>query len=417
MTDSTRLYTNPQKLGFGLMRLPRRGLSIDIEQTKKMVDLFLARGFTYFDTAFIYPGSEDAVRKALIERHPRESFTLATKLNAAMVLTEKQAKNEFETSLRRTGAGYFDYYLLHSLMTNNYKKYDRYGLWDFVAEKKEAGLIKHAGFSFHADPVLLDEILTAHPEVDFVQLQINYADWENPGIASRANYEVARKHGKQIVVMEPVKGGNLANPPKAVKELFRKVNPDASPASWAIRFVASLDGILAVLSGMSNLQQTEDNTSYMQHFQPLNDEEQKAIQEAQRILGHSASIPCTACHYCTDGCPKQIPIPEIFHAMNKHLANGQIKEAKAEYSAAVAAAAKAGAAAENAEEGSASAAVTDAAAGAAPVSPKAEKEIPAKLQTRHMASDCIVCRQCERQCPQHIRITDELKRAAQTLEV
>ena len=361
------------KLGFGLMRLPKKGLGTDVEQVKKMVDLFMDAGFTYFDTAFVYTGSEAAIKKALVDRYPRESYTLCTKINAFMLApTEKACKKQFYTSLERTGAGYFDYYLLHALMENNYTKYDKFHIWDFVKEQKEKGLIKHFGFSYHAGPELLDRLLTAHPEVDFIQLQINYADWDNPSVSSRANYEVARKHGVSITVMEPVKGGTLANPPKEVQKLFKDYHPDMSCASWAIRFVASLDGIITVLSGMSNIEQMKDNLSYMRNFQPLNDEEQKIIQQAQRIMGHSSTIPCTACHYCVEGCPKQIKIPDIFSAMNKQLGNGQKEEAKAAYY-------------DVAAEG-------------------------------HMASDCIGCKQCERACPQHLPITENLKRAAGMFE-
>ena len=361
------------KLGFGLMRLPKKLLGTDIEQVKKMVDLFMEAGFTYFDTAFVYTGSEAAIKKALVDRYPRESYTLATKINAFMMApNEKAAKKQFYTSLERTGAGYFDYYLLHALMENNYTKYDKFHLWDYVKELKEKGLVKHIDFSYHAGPELLDRLLTEHPEVDFIQLQINYADWENPSVYSRANYEVARKHGVSITVMEPVKGGALANPPAAVEKLFKAYHPDMSCASWAIRFVASLDGIITVLSGMSNIEQMKDNLSYMKDFKPLNEEEQKIIQEAQRILGHSSTIPCTACHYCVEGCPKQIRIPDIFSAMNKQLGNGQKEEALAAYR-------------EAAGEG-------------------------------HRASDCIKCRQCERACPQHLTITDYLEQAAEMLE-
>ena len=321
------------KLGFGLMRLPKKGIKTDIGQMKQMVDLFLAAGFTYFDTAYVYGSSESDTKKALVDRYPRDSYTLATKLNAMMAPTEKMAKKQFDESLRRTGAGYFDYYLLHAMMENNYQKYDKFQLWDYVARKKADGLIKHLGFSFHAGPELLDKLLTDHPEVDFVQLQINYADWENPKVTARANYEMARKHGKSIVVMEPVKGGGLADPPAEVKKLFTDYAPDASPASWAIRFVASLDGILTVLSGMSSVAQMEDNLSYMKDFQPLNEDEQGIIRQAQRILGHSSAIPCTACRYCTDGCPKQIPIPDIFAAANMQLGNGQAAQAKERYAA------------------------------------------------------------------------------------
>lgn len=353
------------KLGFGLMRLPKKGVRTDVEQTKKMVDMFLEAGFTYFDTAYVYVGSEAATKKALVDRYPREAYTLADKLNTMVAPTEKFAKNELFTSLEKTGAGYFDYYLLHALMDNNYEKYDKFHLWDFVKEQKEKGLIKHYGFSFHGGPKLLDKLLTEHPEVEFVQLQLNYADWENEKVTSRANYEIARKHEKSIVVMEPVKGGALAKPDEQIEKLFKDYAPDMSPASWAIRFAASLDGILTVLSGMSNVEQMQDNLSYMKDFKPLDENEQKIIREAQRILGKSATIPCTACHYCTEGCPMQIPIPDIFAAMNLKLGNGQLEEAKRTYLKAAA-------------EG-------------------------------HRASDCIECGQCESACPQHLSIIELLK--------
>ena len=317
------------KLGFGLMRLPKTDEAIDVPQVCEMVDHFLAAGFTYFDTAYVYDGSEVAAKAALVDRHPRASYTLATKLHVGKCANAEEARKELETSLARTGAGYFDYYLLHALMANNVDKYEEFGLWDFVRELKANGTIRHYGFSFHDSPELLDKLLTEHPDVDFVQLQINYADWENPEVQSRACYEVARKHGKQVVIMEPVKGGALANPPEQVKALFDAAKPGASYASWALRFAASLDGVLAVLSGMSNLEQVDDNLATMSDFQPLNDAEQKVIQQAQHILGNSAAIACTACHYCTAGCPKKIAIPEIFAAANKQLANGQKAEAAA----------------------------------------------------------------------------------------
>lgn len=360
------------KLGFGLMRLPKTNEAIDVPQVCEMVDHFLAAGFTYFDTAYVYDGSEVAAKAALVDRHPRASYTLATKLHVGKCANAEEARKELETSLARTGAGYFDYYLLHALMANNVDKYEEFGLWDFVRELKANGTIRHYGFSFHDSPELLDKLLTEHPDVDFVQLQINYADWENPEVQSRACYEVARKHGKQIVIMEPVKGGALANPPEQVKALFDAAKPGASYASWALRFAASLDGVLAVLSGMSNLEQVDDNLATMSDFQPLNDAEQKVIQQAQHILGNSAAIACTACHYCTAGCPKKIAIPEIFAAANKQLANGQKAEAAAAYAAATAEGGK--------------------------------------------ASACIHCKQCERICPQHLPITDLLGRCAAMFE-
>lgn len=360
------------KLGFGLMRLPKTNEAIDVPQVCEMVDHFLAAGFTYFDTAYVYDGSEVAAKAALVDRHPRASYTLATKLHVGKCANAEEARKELETSLARTGAGYFDYYLLHALMANNVDKYEEFGLWDFVRELKANGTIRHYGFSFHDSPELLDKLLTEHPDVDFVQLQINYADWENPEVQSRACYEVARKHGKQVVIMEPVKGGALANPPGQVKALFDAAKPGASYASWALRFAASLDGVLAVLSGMSNLEQVDDNLATMSDFQPLNDAEQKVIQQAQHILGNSAAIACTACHYCTAGCPKKIAIPEIFAAANKQLANGQKAEAAAAYAAATAEGGK--------------------------------------------ASACIHCKQCERICPQHLPITDLLGRCAAMFE-
>lgn len=360
------------KLGFGLMRLPKLASGkIDLEQTKKMVDLFMDAGLNYFDTAYVYDEgeSEKAAKAALVDRYPRESYTLATKLCAWMgAHNEKTAKQQFYTSLERTGAGYFDYYLLHALQAGNYKTYDKYHIWDFVKEQKAKGLIKHWGFSFHATPDILDEVLTKHPDAEFVQLQLNYADWESPDVTARANYEVARKHGKSIVVMEPVKGGALANPPEAVRKVFDRANPGVSYASWAIRYAASLEGIITVLSGMSNIEQMEDNLSFMKDFNPLDGQEQAAIREAQEMINGVKSIPCTACHYCTSGCPKQIPIPEIFAARNKQLVWGQIEEGKRSYD-----------------------------------------EATADAGT---AADCIACGQCEKACPQQIKVIEKLKDCA-----
>ena len=362
---------NTPKLGFGLMRLPKRGGKIDIEQTKQMVDLFMEAGLTYFDTAYVYDDgdSERAAKAALVDRYPRESYTLCTKLCAWMgAHNEKTAKQQFYTSLERTGAGYFDYYLLHALQAGNYKTYDKYHIWDFVKEQKAKGLVKHWGFSFHATPDILDELLTDHPDVEFVQLQLNYADWENPRVTARENYEVARKHGKSIVVMEPVKGGALANPPKEVSKILKETSPDASFASWAIRYAASLDGIITVLSGMSNLEQMKDNLSYMKDFKPLNVEEQAAIRKAQELMNGIKAIPCTACHYCTAGCPKKIPIPEIFSARNQQLVWGQLEEGGRQYAQAV--------------------------------------------ENVGRACDCISCGQCERACPQQIDVIIRLKDCA-----
>ena len=364
------------KLGFGLMRLPQTDGVIDIEQTKKMVDLFMEAGQTYFDTAYVYGkdgASEKAAKEALVDRYPRESFTLATKLCAWLQCdSEETAKQQFHTSLERTGAGYFDYYLLHALQDDTYEKYDQYHIWDFVKEMKAKGLIRHWGFSFHAKPELLDRLLTEHPDTEFVQLQLNYADWENPDVCSRGCYEVARKHGKSIVVMEPVKGGTLANPPQQVADVLKAAEPDMSAASWAIRYVASLDGILTVLSGMSTVEQMEDNLSYMRDFKPLDAKEMAVIGKAQEELAKIEQIPCTACRYCTEGCPMNIPIPDIFAARNLQTLWGQEERAHREY------------ANETKEKGK--------------------------------ASDCIACGQCETACPQQIKVIERLRECAANLE-
>ncbi|MCH5279058.1 MAG: aldo/keto reductase [Christensenellaceae bacterium] len=364
------------KLGFGLMRLPKLPSGqIDIEHTKQMVDLFMDAGLTYFDTAYVYDkgDSERAAKEALVDRYPRERFTLATKLCAWLEgQDEASAKQQLFTSLERTGASYFDYYLLHALQKGNYKKYDEYHLWDFVKEQKAKGLIKHWGFSFHATPDLLDEILTAHPDAEFVQLQLNYADWEDPRIVARQNYEVARKHGKSIVVMEPVKGGALANPPQVVRPILDEANKNASYASWAIRYAASLDGIITVLSGMSNIKQMKDNLSYMKDFKPLDLEERTVIKKVQKAMSDINSIPCTACHYCTAGCPMSIPIPEIFSARNQQLIWEQQERGNRMYEKAT----------ENAGK----------------------------------ASDCIACGQCEGACPQQIDVIARLKECAENFD-
>lgn len=365
---------NTPKLGFGLMRLPKKDGKIDIEQTKKMVDLFMDAGLTYFDTAYVYDGgeSEKAAKAALVDRYPRESYTLCTKLCAWLGnQDEKSAKQQFYTSLERTGAGYFDYYLLHALQRGNYKKYDEYHIWDFVKEQKAKGLIKYYGFSFHADPALLEELLNEHPDVDFVQLQINYADWENPGVASRECFEIARRHGKSIVVMEPVKGGALADPVPGVKELLKAADPNASPASWAIRFAASLDGIITVLSGMSNIEQMQDNISYMKAFKPLSEAERAVILRVQSALNEDKSIPCTACHYCTDGCPMNIPIPEIFSVANRQRGNEAFR---------------------------------------------GRREYTIATTNKGKASDCIGCGQCVNACPQQIDVITRLRACAEQFE-
>jgi uncharacterized protein len=362
------------KLGFGLMRLPMVSGEVDVEQVKGMVDLFLSKGFTYFDTAYGYHNgkSEVVIKEALVDRYPRERYQLATKLPAWFAHDEKQAREMFRTSLKRTGLEYFDFYLLHNLGVGRSEVFEKYGLWEFLTEKKAAGRIKHLGFSMHAKADHLEEVLDRHPETEFVQLQINYADWESDLIQSRKCYEVARKYGKPVIVMEPVKGGALAMLPEKVARVFSEADPDSSQASWAIRFAASLEGVITVLSGMSNLEQMKDNLSFMENFKPVGDRELSLIGEARKILAGIPQIPCTDCQYCLKGCPKNIAIPGTFRMMNDYFIYKSVERARGGY--------------------------------------VWETLFKAK------ASECIACGQCESVCPQSIAIIEELARGASLLE-
>ena len=361
-----------KKLGFGLMRLPKKGEEIDVEQVKVMVDRFLEAGFTYFDTAWAYTGSEDAIRQALVERYPRESYQLATK-NAAWIgcQTREDAIRQFEESLVRTGAGYFDNYLLHNLGEMRTQAFDKFDMWSFVKEKKAEGKIRHIGFSFHSTPEELEEILIAHPEAEFVQLQINYADWENPSIQSRGVYEMARKYGKAVVIMEPLKGGLLANPPESVAEILKAAEPERSAASWGIRFAANLDGVLVALSGMSDLAQMEDNISFMKDFDGMSDEQIAVMDKAREALSRIPLIPCTTCNYCAKVCPQEIGISGTFMAKNIYTLYGDLERAAGQ-----------------------------------------ERWLVGG-HGRKQAVECIRCGACEGVCPQHIEIKKKKKNAAE----
>jgi predicted aldo/keto reductase-like oxidoreductase len=362
------------KLGFGLMRLPRVEGTIDIEPVKEMVDLFMERGFTYFDTAFGYDGSELAIGEALVKRYPRDSYQLATKLPAWTAKSKEEAEQMFWTSLERTGVDYFDFYLHHNVGKNRIQAFDDYGIWDFLVKRKEEGLIRHLGLSMHDSAVVLERLLDEHPEIEFVQLQVNYADWDNDAVQSRKCYEVARKKGKPVVIMEPVKGGNLLKLPQESIDTLKALDPDASLASWAIRFAASLEGVVTVLSGMSNIQQVQDNTTYMADFKPLSEEELAAIVSVREQISKIPSVPCTSCEYCLPVCAQNVAIPGIFESLNMSLRYGKGPSAQFSYM------------------------------------------WNTKGHGREPASSCIECGECEAVCTQQLPIIEDLKRAKELFE-
>jgi len=312
-----------KKLGFGFMRLPVADkndvTTIDYEQLNAMVDKFISGGFTYFDTAFFYHKgvSEEAIRKSLVERYPRESFLLADKMPAFIIKEQSEYETYFNGQLEKCGVEYFDNYLLHNLGARTYASSCELGGFEYMKKLKAEGKAKRIGFSFHDKADLLDRILTEHPEMEFVQLQINYLDWEDSTIQSRLCYEVARKHGKDIIVMEPVKGGALANLPEEAAEVFKALNPNVSNVSWALRYAQSLDGVIAILSGMSEMAHVEDNMDICDTFTPLTDKEMEAVYIVEKIVKSSSYVSCTDCKYCVDDCPKNIAIPQYFGMFNQ----------------------------------------------------------------------------------------------------
>ena len=363
-----------KKLGFGLMRLPMMGEDVDIEQTKKMVDYFMENGFTYFDTAYVYIGgkSECVLKEAVVDRYPRESFQTASKLPVFNINKPEEMMPIFEESCTRAGLDYYDFYLLHSLSSGSYPKTNELGAWDFLKQLKADGRIKHLGFSFHDKAELLEQILTEHPEAEFVQLQINYADWEDGNVQSRKCYEVARAHNVPVIVMEPVKGGSLATMVPEIQDMFKECRPDMSVASWALRYTASMDGIITVLSGMSDWAQMEDNCKTFKNFEPLSDEENKVLDKAVEKLKNIHTVPCTSCKYCVDDCPQNINIPFILDKLNNVTLYNNLEHDRSTYAF--------------------------------------------HTKEKGKASDCIACGLCEGICPQHIDIIDQLKSAVSVLE-
>ncbi len=310
------------KLGFGLMRLPQKSdnpTDIDIDTLKKMVDLFIERGFTYFDTSYVYHNgeSERAINKALVQRHDRNTYTLASKLPAFSITEEEQVEKTFNEQLSKCGVEYFDYYLLHNLNRSLYDTYVKScKMFEHMKKWKEEGKIKHLGFSFHDSADVLDKILTEHPETDFVQIVVNYYDWEEGFIQSKKCYETIRKHGKEVVIMEPVKGGTLAKVPDAVLTKMKELNKNLTPAAYAIRFSASLDGVIAVLSGMSTLEQVEDNTSYMQDFKPITEEEKELLKFAKTEYEKEWKFRCSDWEKLDSNTPNKVPVSNIIRAYN-----------------------------------------------------------------------------------------------------
>ena len=362
-----------KNFGFGCMRLPMKGSEVDLEETNRMVDAFLEAGFNYFDTAhgYIQGKSEIALRECLTSRYPRDRYILTDKLTGNFFQKEEDIRPFFESQLKACGVEYFDFYLMHAQGAGNYPHYKECHAYETAFELKKEGKIRHVGISFHDRADVLERILTDYPEIEVVQIQFNYVDYEDPAVQSRQCYEVCRKFNKPVIVMEPVKGGNLVNLPEDAKAVLDKLH-GGSPASYALRFAAGFPGMLMVLSGMSNLEQMQDNISFMADFKPLNEEELAAVKKVQEIFRSKNLIPCTACRYCTDGCPKRISIPDLFAVMNtKQLYH----DWNADYYYNV-----------------------------------------VYTEPGRKASDCIKCGKCEKACPQHLPIRNLLTDVAKEFE-
>ena len=362
-----------KNFGFGCMRLPMNGDQVDIAETTRMVDEFLAQGFNYFDTAHGYIGgkSELALKECLTSRYPREAYSLTDKLTDSYFKTEADIRPFFESQLEACGVDYFDFYLMHAQNADNFKKFKACRAYETAFALKAEGRIRHVGLSFHDRAEVLDQILTEYPQIEVVQIQFNYLDYDDIAVQSRKCYEVCRKHGKPVLVMEPVKGGSLVNLPEEAKKVLDDLH-GGSPASYAIRFAAGFPGMMMVLSGMSNMGQMKDNLSYMRDFKPLNETEMAAVNKVQEIFHKMNMIPCTACRYCVEGCPKQISIPDLFAIMN-------IKQLHHDWNA-----------------------------------DYYYEEVHTAPGRR--ASDCLKCGKCEKICPQHLPIRKLLEEVAKEFD-
>jgi predicted aldo/keto reductase-like oxidoreductase len=359
------------KLGFGMMRLPEKDGVIDHEHVCRMVDKYMSAGMNYFDTAYVYHGgkSEVAAREALVKRYPRDSFMIATKLPAWEIKTESDIERIFNEQLERCGVDYFDLYLLHSVEDgNNYDTYEKYDCFSWGWKKKEEGKIRHLGFSYHGSPELLSEILDKHPDIEFVQIQYNYLDRTNPVVRSQELYDILAERNIPIIIMEPIRGGMLAGFDPQIEAKFKALQPEKSIASWALRFVGSQPAVMTILSGMSTEEQMDDNIGTFTNFEPLSEEETKAVDEVTADILSMPQIGCTACKYCCDGCPMSISIPDIFRTINTLRRYPDDWRSKNFYSGLIGRSGK--------------------------------------------ASDCIGCGQCESVCPQHLPIIELLKEAA-----
>lgn len=361
-----------KNFGFGCMRLPMKGEEIDIEEFKKMVDYFMDNGFNYFDTAHPYHGgkSETALKEALTDRYPRDSYVLVNKLSGYMFKCQEDIRKCFEEQLEICGVDYFDIYLMHAQERNKYEFYKKNRAYETAFQLKKEGKIKHVGLSFHDKASVLDRILTDYPEIEVVQIQFNYLDYDDPSIEGRECYEVCRKHNKPIVIMEPVKGGSLVNLPKEAQQVLDNLG-GGSNASYALRYCAGFDGVMMTISGMGNMDMMTDNIATMKDFKPLTIAEMNAIEEVKKIVIKQSLIPCTACKYCVDGCPKKIAIPDLFSCYNDYKS---FKSWNVEYIYNV------------------------------------------STKTGGKASDCIGCGKCEEICPQHLEIRKLLGKVARVFD-